>query len=239
MRSRTFLLAAVLAVTSAAAAHAQYYEDERYDRSGGALGFNLMFADPQGEFGDFVDDGWGGGLHYIRRIGGDRSVVGLRLDANLINYGHERFRVPLSGTIGGRITVDVTTDNNIGFLGIGPQVGLPTGRIQPYVNGFVGVSYIFTSTQVSGDNSEVFASDTNFDDASFAYGGGAGLYIPISRGRTPISLDAGLTYRRAGEAEYLREGDIVDNPDGTITLFPVESETSLLTVQIGVSIGTR
>ena len=72
---------------------------------------------------------------------------------------------------------------------------------------------------------------------TLAYGGGAGLYIPVRRGHSPISIDAGLAYRRNGRADYLLEGGIEDNPDGSITLDPIRSDTDLLTFHIGVSVG--
>ena len=237
MRARTPFLATALLLAAASAAHAQ--PDDRWgpQPTGGYVGGALYFAEPQGEFGDFVDDGWGGGVHYIHKLDHE-GLFGIRVDGSFINYGHERFRVPLSSTIGGRVSVDVSTTNNIAFLGVGPQFGAPTGVLRPYVNGFVGVSYIYTSTSVRGDDSsEPFASDTNYDDATFAYGGGAGLYIPVRSGPTPISIDAGLTYRRNGTAQYLTEGGIVDNPDGTITLHPIRSDTDLLTFHLGVSVG--
>lgn len=36
---------------------------------------------------------------------------------------------------------------------------------------------------------------------------------------------------------YLREGSIQEEPDGTISFTPIESETNLLWLQFGVSIG--
>ena len=36
---------------------------------------------------------------------------------------------------------------------------------------------------------------------------------------------------------YLTEGDIQDNPDGSITLFPVVSEANLVSYRLGVTIG--
>jgi hypothetical protein len=248
MRSRLVLLAAAaaaaaLAAGPAAAQHHDHGHDYDYEYDHGLprsyLGGELMAASPQGEFRDYVDSGWGGGLHYLLRADRD-GWLALRVDASLLNYGHERQRVPLSSTIGGRVAVDLVTDNNIAFVGVGPQIGLPTGAIRPYVNGFVGVSYIFTESSVRGTSSgDTFASTTNFDDASFAYGGGGGLYVPLSRRRNPVSLDLGVTYRHNGAAEYLREGDIVDNPDGSITLYPVISQTNLLTFHVGVSVGLR
>ncbi|HVG43124.1 MAG TPA: hypothetical protein VM890_00285 [Longimicrobium sp.] len=249
MRSTLLLLAAAGAAAALAAhpAAAQHdhddgYDDYEYYESGiprSYLGVELTAASPQGEFRDYVSSGWGGGVHYLLRADRD-GWLALRVDASLLNYGHERQRVLLSPTIGGRIAVDLTTDNNIAFVGAGPQIGVPTGAVRPYVNGFAGVSYIFTESSVGGTYSgETFASTTNFDDASFAYGGGGGVYIPLSRRRHPVSLDAGVTYRHNGSAEYLRRGDIVDNPDGSITLYPVFSETNLLTFHLGVSVGLR
>jgi hypothetical protein len=245
MRSRTLLL--FTAAAAALAARPLAAQDDHYDDDGDQgyriprsyLGGELTFARPQGEFGSFIDQGWGGGGHYLLRL--DREGwLGLRADAGLVNYGHERQRVLLSPTIGGRVAVNLTTDNNIAYAGVGPQVGLPTGAFRPYVNGFVGVSYIFTESSVGGSSSgETFASTTNFDDASFAYGGGGGVYVPLSRRRNPVSLDLGVTYRHNGVARYLRHGDITDNPDGTITLHPVQSETNLLDFHVGVSVGVR
>ena len=244
MRSRTIaLVAAALALftRAAAAQDDEYYPDDYgYDLPRSYVGGELAFAKPQGEFGDFVNNGWGGGAHYLLRADRD-GWLGLRVDASLLNYGHERQRVLLSNTIGGRIGVDLTTDNNIAFIGAGPQIGLPTGAFRPYVNGFVGVSYIFTESSVRGSSSgESFASSTNYDDASFAYGGGAGLYIPVGRRRhNPVSIDLGAQYRHNGQAYYLVKGGITDNPDGSITLDPIRSETNLLTFHVGVSVGVR
>ena len=249
MRSRLLLLlaamAAALAAQPAAAQHRHHHHDDDNDYAEFEgvprhyLGGELMAASPQGEFHDYVNSGWGGGIHYLLRVDRD-GWLALRADASLINYGHERQRVILSPTVGGRIGLDLVTDNNIAFFGAGPQVGVPTGAIRPYANGFAGVSYIFTESSVRGTSSgETFASTTNFDDSSFAYGAGGGLYIPVGHGRNPVSLDMGVTYRHNGTAEYLREGDITDNPDGSITLHPVFSETNLLTFHVGISVGLR
>jgi hypothetical protein len=247
MRWRTLLLAVAAAALISRPGLAQddddydpdYDDYSRWSLPRSYLGGEFTFAAPQGEFSDFVDQGWGGGMHYLVRLDPD-GWVGLRVDASLLNYGHERERVLLSNTVGGRIQLDLTTDNNIAFFGVGPQIGLPTGALRPYVNGFAGVSYIYTESSVGGTSSgETFASTTNFDDASFAYGGGAGLYVPLGHGRRPVSLDMGVAYRHNGTAEYLRHGDIVDNEDGTVTLFPVRSETNLLTFPLGVSVALR
>lgn len=247
MRYPIALLAAAALLAAPAALRAQddcdcdYEDDEYYEErpTGGFFGGSFTVAQPQGEFHDYVDSGLGGNLHYIHALNRD-GWLAIRVDGGFAIYGYERQRLPLSETLGGRILVDLTTSNNIAWIGVGPQIGVPDGTLKPYVNGYAGYSYMATTSSVESSryyDDEDYFSTTNFDDWSFSYGGGAGLYIPVRRGSQPVSIDLGVRYHNNGEAEYLREGDIQDNNDGTITLFPVRSDTDLLTFHIGFSVG--
>lgn len=248
MRYGILMAAALLAAPAALAAQddCDYYDDcgyEEYDDrpTGGYFGGSFTIAETQGEFADYVDGGLGGSLHYIHALDPD-GWLALRVDGGFAIYGYERQTVPLSPTLGGRILVDLTTSNNIAWIGVGPQIGVPDGRLRPYVNGYAGYSYLATSSSVEAvddyyyDDRDYFTT-TNFDDWSFSYGGGAGVYIPVRGGPQPVSIDLGVRYHNNGEAEYLREGDIQDNPDGSITLYPVRSDTDMLTFHIGFSVG--
>src|SRR5687768_10814784 len=243
MRFRFALLAAAALIAAPAALAAQdddceYHDDCDYDReeyhehrpTGGFAGGSFTIAETRGEFSDYVDGGLGGTLHYIHSLDRD-GWLALRVDGGFIIYGHERQTVPLSPTLGGRILVDLTTSNNIAWIGVGPQIGVPDGTLKPYVHGYAGYSYLSTTSSVeSADyyyDDEPYFTTTNFDDWSFSYGGGAGVYVPLRRGAQPVSVDLGVRYHNNGEAEYLREGDIRDNQDGTITLFPIRSDTDL------------
>jgi hypothetical protein len=55
--------------------------------------------------------------------------------------------------------------------------------------------------------------------------------------RRPVSLELGVTFVRNGAVNYLREGDIVDNPDGTYSFNPVRSETNLFLLHAGLTFG--
>jgi len=242
MRSPLLLLlgALLLAPSAVLAQDDDWEDDEEYHEphpTGGFFGASLTLAEPRGEFAQYVDGGIGGELNYVHRLDRD-GWFALRVDGGFLVYGYERQRVPLSETIGGRILVDLETSNNIAFIGVGPQIGVPNGHIRPYANAYVGYSYLFTQSTVEGTAyDEEFAATTNFDDWTPAHGFGAGVYIPIRGGYRPISIDIGMKYRNNGVAEYLREGDIQDNDDGSITLFPVRSDTDLMTFHIGFSIG--
>lgn len=201
-------------------------------------GFN--YAQPVGEFRDHVPNGGGGGSGFVV-LGLDRQgIIGIRADGGFLIYGHERKRVPLSSTIGGRVNVDLTTSNNIALFGIGPQITAPSGPVRPYANGSVGLAYFFTQSSVSGtQNNSAFASSENYRDPTFALSGGAGVYVPISSRRTPVMLDIGARFQGNGRARYLKEGSIRDNADATISFDPIESKTNFVTYHIGVSVRIR
>jgi hypothetical protein len=121
-------------------------------------------------------------------------------------------------------------------VGAGPLISLSDGPIKPYITGTIGFSYFATESGVSGtNNGEDFAESTNFDDFTFALVGGGGLRIRLKGGNTPVYIDLGSEYHRTGRASYLREGSIVDNGNGTISFTPIQSETNLMLLKLGVS----
>ena len=202
------------------------------------VGGGFMVMAPQGEFGRFVDDGYGFGINAT--VGLDPSnVIGIRFDAGYVNYGSERFGVPVFPT-GGRVWTDLVTRNNIGYVGLGPQIQVPNGPIRPYVNGFVGVGYFFTESSIHGGypyNYVGYGSTLNFDDMSLAYGFGGGLAIELAAGDMPIFLKLDTQYRRHDTTEYLVPGSIIDDGRGGAFIDPLYSDVDFLLFQVGVSFG--
>lgn len=203
------------------------------------VGLYGIGAQPAGEFDDFVDFSLGVGGQFRYQLSPDGPFA-LRLDLGVVNYGSERQRVPLSNTVGGRVTVDLVTDNNIFFAGAGPMFVPSHGSVRPYVGGLVGLNYLFTRSRVENrSDGEDIAAETNFDDAVFSYGADAGVLISLSSGKTPVLLKLGGRWQGGGEASYLREGGIIDNPDGSITFDPVQSRTNMVMFEAGVTVGIR
>ena len=197
-------------------------------------GAHLNLALPQGEFSDFVDAGFGFGGWFAFNLD-RRGTIAFKIDGNWLIYGSETRRRPLSPTVP-FVTVDVTTRNNIYTMGAGPLISLSAGPIKPYITGSIGFSYFATESGVSGtNNGDDFAQSTNFDDFTFAVVAGGGMRIQLSHGRTPIFIDLASEYHRNGQASYLREGSITDNGNGTITFTPIQSETNLMLIKLGVS----
>jgi hypothetical protein len=238
MRSlRVFTAGAALLLPAVVSSQTFDDRDDRNRRSLGAVGGAFSYGRPVGDFHDYVKQGFGidGFLRWNADPGG---ILSLRLEGGFLGYGHEKKRVPLSTTVGGRILVDLTTSNNIVWVGLGPQITIPMGGMRPYLNASAGFAYFFTESSVEGSNNdERFASTTNYDDGSFSWGGGGGLLIPfITRGRE-WAIDLGVRYHANGEVEYLRKGGIEDMPDGSIRLHPIRSEANLVTYRVGVSFG--
>jgi hypothetical protein len=232
--ARNAALFVLLTALLASEAVAQEYRGQREVKRS-LLGISGVLARPVGEFQDFVD--WGGGIDLYGVVNlSRRSPLGIRFDGSLLVYGHESFRRPLSHTVP-RVTVDVDTDNLIASLGVGPQLTLGHGAIRPYLYGTVGFSYFATVSSASGTADFHGMSSTNFDDVTEALTAGGGLLLRLTNGGNPVSLDLSAQSVYHGEADYLREGSVVDSPDGTVSYIAIRSEANLVTFRLGVSIG--
>jgi hypothetical protein len=237
--SRRFYGLALLATGILFAAEPTNAQDVDVLRPAAAyFGIQPLYARPVGEFRDYVEHGGGLGLNVVWPVRVE-SPLALRADGGFIVYGSETRSLCFPGSC--RVEVDITTTNSIAFLNVGPQLMLPEGTFRPYVNAGAGFSYFNTTSSIKGsdNNNDPFASTNNFDDITFSWAGGGGLLISLSSGHTPILLDLSARYHGNGNAEYLKKGDIIDNPDGSITLTPTRSEANLMTFQVGVSIGAR
>jgi len=247
MSTHRFTAAALLCLLSTASAAAQdstsagaARRDERPPnewarRSAGV--FSVIQSRPAGQFGDNIGLGYGGTAAYLFSL--DKAgILSLRADVGFIDYGSESKRVPLSSTIGGRIQVKVSTNNFIVPVSIGPQLTWPRGSVRPYVNAGFGGQFFFTESSVDGtnDGSSDF-STTNQHDATKSWVAGGGVYVPLYSRKVNVMLDAGVQYFTGGHAQYLRPGSIVDLPNSQIQVNPLESDTHMLVVRVGVRVG--
>jgi opacity protein-like surface antigen len=202
-------------------------------------GLQATYARPTGEFREYVKHGGGMNVNVLwtpQREG----IFGLRADGGFVVYGSERQRVCFSSTVGCRVQLDLRTTNSIASLNAGPQLMVPRGAVRPYANAGIGLAYFATTSELEGTrDNQPFASTTNFDDLTFAWLAGGGVLVPLSSGRNVVMLDLGARYNGNGQVEYLRKGDIQDNPDGSISFTPTRSQANLWAFHVGVSVGIR
>jgi opacity protein-like surface antigen len=204
-------------------------------RSSGNISF--IQTRPTGDFSRNIGFGYGMNFAYQFRLD-DIGALSLRADGGFAVYGSENFRAPLSSTIGGRITVKVNTNNSLVPLSIGPQLTWPRGFIRPYVNAGIGTQLFITHSSVEGSGADLdFANTTNQSDWTSALVAGGGVYMPIYEGRTKVQIDLGAQYRKGGRAQYLRPGSIEDLPNAQIRVTPMESDTRMVVVRLGVRVG--
>jgi hypothetical protein len=201
---------------------------------GGFVGFSLVAGDPVGELGSAVDQGFG-----VQIAGGApiamNGILRIRGDLGVLVYGHERFQ---ECSFGCRVFTDLTTTNSIVSGGIGPELVLGSGSLQPYAHASVGLSYFVTSSSLNDhDGYGPYMETTNYSDLVLGWAFGGGLRMRIGGGRKPVYLDLGVRHHDNGIANYLTEGDIVDQADGSVTIYPNRSEADLMSFHLGITVG--
>lgn len=233
-------LALTFGITSTALAQAAATTDSTTATSELARrsSFSVSFVQsrPQGAFGHNVGLGYGLDGAYLFRLD-EHGVWSLRVNAGVASYGDESRQTPLSETVGGRVTVDVTTSNYLVPVSIGPQLSWPTGAVRPYANAGVGALGFVTESSVHGtDNALSFASTTNHSSIVGAWVVGCGVFIPLSVRSRSVDIDVGVQYFRGGVARYLAPGSIVDLPGAQISVTPLESVTHTAVLRIGARV---
>ena len=203
------------------------------------LGGSFMIGSPQKEFGEYVDRlGYGFQLHGTFWTPGKLRPFTMGIDLGYLVYGMETQSRPFSNTIPD-VRVDVTHTNSLANFHLLFQVAPFEGTVRPYIEGLFGGAYLFTETEIESEYSyDDIARSTNFDDFTWSYGGGGGLLIQVAKDLGDVRklfIDLHVRYLFGTNAEYLTQKSIVINPaNGDVTYFVSESETDLLTFQIGV-----
>ena len=202
-------------------------------------GINFSLAFPVGEFGEQVDNiGFGLSGEFMILSPKPRSPFGFGLNLGYYIYGMESRKEPWSLTIPD-VFLDVDRTNNLLNFHVVFELGLPTGKIRPYLQGLFGGEYLFTQTSVSGENGqETIANTTNYDDWAWSYGAGGGICILLSG--DPVTEDGAIyldlkgRYLFGSEAEYLKEGDVMIDENNRVVYTPSKSKTDMLTVHLGI-----
>ena len=240
MSRRSLLLVAALTLVAADTADAQSFGFSPTYRRAGPWTFDVggQMAQPIGVFNTNVDRAWGlgGSVRFHPR---GSFPLGARADLGWLNYGNERKTVPISPALN-RVLVDMNTTNNIAVATVGPELMLMRGPLRPYAFAFAGYSYFYTESSAGDDNDGgSFASTTNFDDGGLALGYGGGLRIPLEFRSVEAALDLGTKLTRNGTRAYLRRGDIIDQPDGSLRFNDRRTTADFWQYHVGLSFSPR
>lgn len=211
-------------------------EAQRSRGPGGFVGVSFVAADAVGDLGTVVNEGFGLELSGGAAVAGEGHLR-LRADLGFVIYGLEQIQYC---SFGCRVASELTTTNSILWGGVGPEIVLARGPVQPYVHASAGLSYFVTSSSLDDrDGYGPYLETTNYSDAVFGWKFGGGIRFRIGNGRKPVFVDLGVEHHDNGVASYLTEGDIVDEADGSVTLYPNRSDADLLSFRLGISVGVR
>ena len=199
------------------------------------IDFAGLASNAVGEFGDLV--GAGGGVNLSAKVFllEDSRKFGLRADLGWVIYGLESVPTCISDPC--RVQTDIKTSNNIFYFGLGPEVILIRGRFEPYVYGTLGTSVFNTGSTLQGEyfnGADTHLNTTHLNDWTFAWRAGGGIRYGIWE---DVSVDFGVEHHGNGVVDYLTKGDVIDDPDGKVSINPRRSEANLLTFRLGVSLG--
>jgi len=199
------------------------------------IDFAGLASNAVGEFGDLV--GAGGGVNLSAKVFPleDSRNFGLRADLGWVIYGSESVPTCISDPC--RVQTDIKTSNNIFYFGLGPEVILIRGRFEPYVYGTLGTSVFNTGSTLQGEyfnGADTHFNTTHLNDWTFAWRAGGGIRYGIWE---DVSVDFGVEHHGNGVVDYLTKGDVIDGPDGKVSINPRRSEANLLTFRLGVSLG--
>lgn len=222
---RILLLVTVLVISSLPV-HSQNFDAD----------INILFGIPQTDFRESLDRnalGLNGSIAF--RI--PRLPLYGGVELGIMTYGRDRRIERLSPTIP-EIQLEVRTDYDIFtshlFLRFEPDIH----GIRPYVDGLVGLKYLFTESSIRDDDGfgEDIASTTNYDDSSFSYGAGGGIKIEVyDGGRDSYMVNLKARYLFGAEASYLQPGSISTDRNGNLIFDESVSRTNLLTIHLGMT----
>ena len=231
---RSLVLSVLVATSSSASVlHAQTF-DSRNGPSRFQLGGDLVVLQPKGELANNIGNGFGFNGTGMFRLD-PKGFLSLRADVGGAQYGRELLHIPYS-EFTGRIDLDLETTNSVAWGAIGGQLQFPDGWFRPYANASIAYTHFSTESSLTGsDDDYEYASTTNHSDGARAWIFGGGVVIPFGSKYALGGLNLGARYYYGAEASYLREGDIIDNPDGSVTLNTRRSKTDLVLWQVGVS----
>lgn len=220
---KLYLLALISLVTVTASAQMNDFD------------ITLFLGSPQGDFRDNLDR-TAVGINGSAAFAFPSTPIQIGAELGIMTYGNDSRRESFNPNIP-EVQVRVETSYDIFTAHAFLRYEAPTGFIRPYVDGLIGLNYLFTQTKIRDrQDFDEIASDTNFDDTAFSYGIGGGLKFRVAdTGTNQYMINLKTRYLIGAEAAYLQPGSLsVEN--GSLVFDESNSETTLLTIHLGLTV---
>lgn len=192
----------------------------------------LLNTQPLGELA--TGPGLGVGLSAALAVDRTRRLR-LRGELRAGIYGRDTRTACLSQTVGCLIQVDINTDYTTLYVGLGPEVAVPLLGTTLVLDATAGVANFSASSSVEGtsglDNEDLFKTD-HFSDTFFAWSVGGEVRVPVS---AQFAIALGAHYQHNGEASYVPEGGVTQNPDGSVAVNELTTDANQMAFTLGVA----
>lgn len=205
------------------------------------LNFSMTF--PTSDF-RYASNSVGAGFGVSVLFPIQQSIFHLGGEINYITHGHKSQRYQQF-----RRNLRLTTNNNMlisQFVMRIVPIQDKDAYISPYIEGVVGMNWLYTRTVLrditvsqgwssgNNDTNHTLDADMNNSDVTLVYGGGVGFMV----GRSPLRLNLKCRYLFGGEAKYLDKKSVKFDPNypEVINFEPKKSSTHMILPQIGIMV---
>ncbi len=211
-----------------------------------SAGINFSVGIPTGDFKHEVDRAAIGGNLEITFISPrEHFPFTFGIDAGYYNYGYYSDNTRFSNGAY-YYDADMTRTNNIVRFNLLFRVQPYTySSIMPYLDMFIGPSYLYTNTSITDKYSnEELISDVNKDSWIWSYGAGAGVLIQLTDSKTDavpglgnLYLDLKVRYNMSTQGEYLTENSIQVNPfNGNLYYTSAKTKVEFISISAGIHV---
>jgi hypothetical protein len=243
---RVSMLAGVALVIGAHAAQAQLIPGEQIRPIGRhTVGGAGVYAQPLGEFGRNVRQGWGLDGHGTFGVDA-RGIFGLRGEIGYLQYASKTEPFLISAGRG-LLELESETKSGVLMLGVGPQISAPAGSaVRPYVAGTVGFARFATETAIniparnsSTGSKETLDQQTVSSDFILSLAATGGVAFELGFLGRGVMGDVGVRWHRNGQATYVSSAGVVYNGTARPTVTATQSEADFIVYRVGLLVPIR
>jgi hypothetical protein len=204
------------------------------------VGGGGVYAQPLGEFGQNVRQGWGLDGHGTYGVD-SRGILGLRAELGYLQYASKTEPFSVSNGFS-YYNLESETKSGVLMLGVGPQLSAPAGSaVRPYVGGTVGFARFATETAINiparysnSGSKETLDQQTVSSDFILSLAAVGGIAFEVGFLGRGVMADLGARWHRNGQATYVSSEGVVYNGSARPTVTATQSQADFIVYRLGI-----
>ena len=232
MNSHRVLLAALLVALASVAGAGSSQADPSQANPTYLIGGYPMAGLALGDWGKIAGFGLGlDGTDVVFRKPG--RPIALRSSFGFL-YNFSRTEDVPASNLGPNSALSLETKNGSLFFGFGPEIGMPTGAINPFAFGTIGFNTYWTESNLTGTaGGSPYSARFGDSRIAFAWSAGLGIRKHVTQGEL-LELSAEF---RSGEGHMYVLPEQVTNTGTTVNVERKARTTNQLIVRLGTVFG--